>query len=247
MPEEELPLPEEAIPEAPRPRRLWVPALVLLVAGSLLALLIPGLLPREGTGSGTGFIVGEGYVLTAAHVADGAVSITVYRDGRPYRATVVEANLLDDLALLSVERLPGLSPLPWAPRLEGVGDPVVAVGHPHGTAHPVARWTAVAGLGGSGPLRLVLYTADPFAKGYSGAPLVDRAGQVVGVVTGNVSTSGVEFGMATPASRAASWLAGLGVSLPLAFGGDSLPQSEVEARVQGSVVRIEARFPPGAR
>lgn len=247
MPEEELPLPEEVVPESPRPRRLWVPALALLVAGALLALLIPGLLPREGTGSGTGFVVGEGYVLTAAHVVDGAVSITVHLGGRPYRANVVEANPRDDLALLWVERLPRVAALPWAPRLEGVGDQVVAVGHPHGTGSPAARWTAVAGMGGSGPLRLVLYTADPFAKGYSGAPLVDRAGQVVGVVTGNVASGGVELGVATPASRAAPWLAGLGVPLPLSFGGDPLTPSEVEARIQGSVVRIEARFPPGAR
>ncbi|MCX7750323.1 MAG: serine protease [Candidatus Bipolaricaulota bacterium] len=244
MPEGEIPL-EEEVPERPRPRRWWIPAVALLVAGTLLALLIPGLLPREGTGSGTGFVVGDGYVLTAAHVVEGAREIAVYREGRRYPATSVAVNPGEDLALLRVEGLPSLSPLPWAPG-SVVGERGVAVGYPHGSSQPVARWTAVAGVGGSGA-RGAVYTTDPFAKGSSGAPLVNASGHVVGIVTGNVASGGDEFGVATPASRAAAWLRSLGVPVEISLAGDPLPPAEVEARTRASVLRVEARLPPGAR
>ncbi len=258
MTEDEVPPVEEKLPEPPpRPRRWWVVGIVLVVAGALLATFVPGLLPREGTSSGTGFVVAEGgYVLTAAHVVLGATEITVYQDGRGYAASVAALSTDHDLALLSTADAP---PMPVAVLAKGrpeFGDTVITVGHPAGSARPTARSTSVAGVGwwAVGPegavLRDLIATQDPFRRGYSGAPLVNDRGQVVGVVTGSVtSTSGKEFGFAVSIQRAADWLADRGMTLPLATGDLIAPldEAEVVSRINPSVLRVEARFPPGTR
>lgn len=260
---EEQPLPEaweEPLPEPevqPRPRRWWVVGIVLVVAGALLATFVPGLLPREGTSSGTGFVVAEGgYVLTAAHVVLGATEITVYQDGRGYAASIAALSTDHDLALLSAADAP---PMPVAALAKGrpeFGDTVITVGHPAGSARPTTRSTSVVGVGwwAVGPegavLRDLIATQDPFRRGYSGAPLVNEAGQVVGIVTGSVNApGGGELGFAVSIHRTVDWLAGWGMTLPLGSGTPSVPsrEGEVVDLISASVVRVEARLPPGAR
>ncbi|MFH1609198.1 MAG: serine protease [Candidatus Bipolaricaulota bacterium] len=258
---EEQPLPEawEApLPEVqPRPRRWWVPFLVLVVAGALLAMFIPGLLPQERAGSGTGFVIAEGgYILTAAHVVRGADEITVRWEGRRYRATTVATNTEHDLALLLMEDAP---PMPVAvlgrdpPEL---GDEATAVGYPTGTARSTSLTTSVAGLGwwAVGPdgtvLRDLIATREPFRPGYSGAPLVNASGEVVGVVTGSLTaTSGREFGFAVSIRKAAEWLRTRGVTLPVTSGKPDITLSgtEIAGIIGDSVVRVEVHFPPGTR
>lgn len=253
-----FPIGEGEQPQTPsRPRRWWVAAAALLLAATLVATLIPGLLPREKTGSGTGFIVAEeGYVLTAAHVVQGAAEITVFHNGRGHRATLIAVSVEHDLALLVIEDSP---PLPVAALAEGrpeFGDAVTAVGHPSGATRPIALSTHVAGTGwwAVGPestvLRDLIATRDTFRPGYSGSPLVNAAGQVVGIVTGSVTSgSGQAFGFAVSIQRAAGWLASRGMTLPLhpRHPGPPLSEADLAARVSASVVRVEARFPPGSR
>lgn len=260
MTDEDLPVEGEGeLPEAPpRPRRWWVAGLALLVAGALLAAFIPGLLPREKTGFGTGFVISPwGQVLTAAHVVEGATEITVHWDGRGYRAIPVALSAELDLALLLVEGAPPLPVAALAGERPGQGEALAAVGHPGGAIRASSLSTRVAGVGWSvvsdgTVLRDLIATTDPFRPGYSGAPLVNAAGQVVGIVLGRLnygSASGPQFGYAVSIHRAADWLAGRGMALSFAPGEPSIPrgQAEVLELVVPSVVRIETRLPPGTR
>ncbi|MBC7169555.1 trypsin-like peptidase domain-containing protein [Candidatus Bipolaricaulota bacterium] len=251
-----LPVGEGALEIPPR-RRWWVPLLVLLLAGALLAVYIPGLLPEERTGSGTGFAIRDGgYILTAAHVVQGATEIVVRWEGHSYRATTIALSAAHDLALLLAEDALPIPAAALASDRPRFGDRVTAVGHPTGAAQPVALSTHVSGVGGwaVGPegvvLRDLIATQDPFQPGYSGAPLVNEAGQVVGIVTGSVtSASGQEYGFAVSIHRAADWLAGRGMILPLQGGSPAVVLSEADQvdAIRPAVVRVEARFPPGAR
>ena len=242
----------EEVPEVP-PRRWWVAALVLLVAGAVLATFIPGLLPRETTNTGSGFVVAPGYVLTAAHVVQGAREIALYREGRRWRAVAVAESPDLDLALLRVDGAPPWPATPLGGDPVWPGEEVAAVGHPAGALRPLVLPTRVAGVGLSvvsegTVLRDLVATEDPFAPGYSGSPLVDAAGHVVGVVLGRLNYGdgpGAAFGYALSASRAAGWLAGLAVapSLVSKTASGPLRGAEVLARVGPSVVRVEARLP----
>jgi len=250
-----LPVGEEP-PAIPPRRRPWVPLFVLLLAGALLAVYIPGLLPEERTGSGTGFAIREGaYILTAAHVVRGATEIVVRWEGRTYRATALALSVEHDLALLLAEDAPPIPAAVLANDRPKFRDQVTAVGHPTGAAQPIPLLTRVSGVGwwAVGPegavLRDLIATQDPFRPGYSGAPLVNEAGQVVGIVTGSVtSASGQEFGFAVSIQRAVDWLAGRRLALPLGSERPSstLREAEILALVAPSVVRIEARLPRGS-
>jgi S1-C subfamily serine protease len=114
----------------------------------------------------TGFVAGDGRVVTVAHVFGGAGAITV--DGRP--ATVVHLDRRLDLALL---RVPGVGG--DAPRLGGGGDTRVL-----GRPAPVLRH--ITARVDHGPPRPALVLRADVAAGDSGAPLVTASGRVAGVV-----------------------------------------------------------------
>lgn len=255
--DEAFPADGDALPETPpRPQRWWIAGIALAVAGALLATFIPGLLPRERTGSGTGFVIAMGgYILTSAHVVRGATEITVHWSGRGYNASIVTLNSDYDLALLVCDSLPPVPAVAVAGGRPELGDPVTAVGHPGGTRHPTARSTTVAGVGwwavgaDGNVLRDLVATDDPFRPGYSGSPLVNEAGHVVGIVTGSVTSgTGKQFGFAVSIQQAAGWLAGRGMALSLESErpASALREADLLSRVAPSVVRVESRLPPGS-
>jgi hypothetical protein len=161
--------------------RLAALAAALLLAPSIVAAppRAPELVSvRVGHEHATGFVAGDGRVLTVAHVLGGGVGagdaatprpetvITV--DARPATITRVDHRL--DLALL---RVPGLEG--EAPRLGGGGDTRL-----HGRAAPIVRRIS-ARVDGSSPRPALELRAD-VAIGDSGAPLVTPTGRVAGVV-----------------------------------------------------------------
>jgi len=113
----------------------------------------------------TGFVAGDGLVMTVAHVL-GDAPITV--DGRP--ATVARLDSDRDLALLRVSGVRGAPP-----RLGG-GDDTSLLGRPA----PVVRRIRASVDGG--PRRPALEVRAEVAAGDSGAPLVTPTGRVAGVV-----------------------------------------------------------------
>ncbi len=143
-------------------------------------------------GSGSGVIMrSDGYVLTNGHVVDGADRIEVTLQDR----TVLEATdfWLDDALDLAVVKIEA-SGLPEAgfadPRLLNVGDWVVAVGHPFGVSPETAGATVTAGVVSNTGLAFyigdfayynVIQTDAAINPGNSGGPLVNLAGEVVGI------------------------------------------------------------------
>ena len=154
------------------------------------------------TVQGSGFIAEvneQTVVVTNNHVVDGASSITVtFTDGNGYSAELLGADKYADLAVLSLENAPAdLNPLEIvaSSSLE-VGDPVIAVGSPYGLQGSVTSGiisalgrTISEDLSGSVIIPGVIQTSTPINSGNSGGPLVNYAGQVVGITTAIVSDS----------------------------------------------------------
>jgi S1-C subfamily serine protease len=172
----------------------------------------------EESGVGTGVVIVEdGLVLTSLHVVAGAEGITVtFADGFQTPATMISAEPEKDLAVLRVEVIPeGLVPATLASS-QGLepGDDVIAVGNPFGIGSSVSAGV-VSGLGRSYISRM---TGRPIANliqfdaavnpGNSGGPLVNRRGEVVGIVISllNPTEDGVFIGIgfAVPIETAAA-------------------------------------------
>lgn len=154
----------------------------------------PGPEQRRGTGFGSGFIISEdGYVITNAHVVDGATEITVgLNDRREYTAELVGTDAASDIALLKLdtEDLPTVQ-IGDSDELK-VGEWVLAIGSPFGFEH-----TATQGIVSALARSLPDDTYVPFIQtdvavnpGNSGGPLFNTDGQVVGVNSQIYSRSG---------------------------------------------------------
>jgi serine protease Do len=137
--------------------------------------------------SGSGFVIDErGYIVTNAHVVDGAESILIrISDGRRVPAKVIGKDNRVDLALLKVEDVKGLNALPLGDsnRIR-VGEFVMALGHPFNLEHSVSFGIVSrkgAPLTVAAPGFDFIQTDAAINPGNSGGPLVNMAGEVVGV------------------------------------------------------------------
>jgi S1-C subfamily serine protease len=151
-----------------------------------------------GRGAGTGVIISDdGLVLTNNHVIEGADSIKVKLfDGRELNADLVGSSPADDVALVKIRDVSGLSAaeLGSSADLE-VGDPVVAIGNAldlEGT--PTVTQGIVSALNrsidaGNESLSNLIQTDAAINPGNSGGPLVNASGQVVGIDTAIVDGS----------------------------------------------------------
>ena len=146
----------------------------------------------QNTGVGSGVVISEeGVILTNLHVVQGAKRIQVtFADGTESEALVIGVQPENDLAVIKAKRLPDdLQPatLGSSQNLQP-GDEVVAVGFPFGIGPSVSAGV-VSGLnrsfGSEGQTMMRgLIQADAAANpGNSGGPLINMAGEVVGIVT----------------------------------------------------------------
>jgi serine protease Do len=157
---------------------------------------------------GSGFIVRpDGYIVTNNHVVDGATEITVkLSGGRHFTAKVVGRDPKTDLALLKIDaqNLPSVA-FGDSDKLQ-VGEPVMAIGNPFGLEGTVTTGivSAKGRVIGEGPYDDFIQTDASINPGNSGGPLVNQAGQVVGIDTAIVSQSGgsVGIGFAIPINEA---------------------------------------------
>jgi len=139
--------------------------------------------------TGTAFIVNPaGALLTAHHVIDGATSITVSCNGQPaVPATVESSSPAIDLAVLKASRGLGTQTfLRLSPdRVPSLGDTVFTMGYPTPALLGVdVKYTdgTVSALSGPGGDASFLQISVPIQPGNSGGPLVNEAGDVIGVV-----------------------------------------------------------------
>ncbi|HVP33611.1 MAG TPA: Do family serine endopeptidase [Steroidobacteraceae bacterium] len=179
----------------------------------------PGTEPREhpfrSAGSGVIFDAGRGYIVTNAHVVENASEITVtLQDGRDLKAQVVGSDQPSDVAVLKVGA-GGLSQMPLgdSSRLE-VGDFVLAIGNPFGLQHTVTSGI-VSGLSRTGinpdGYEDFIQTDASINPGNSGGALVDLRGELIGINTEILSSTGgnVGIGFAIPVNMVRSVVAQL--------------------------------------
>lgn len=145
---------------------------------------------------------GDGLIVTANHVVERDEEIEVgLPDGRRVAARLVGRDPGNDLALLNVEAA-GLSPLARATSVPRVGHLTLAIGRP-GPSGPMASLGVVSAAGGPlhfrGGHSLERYVRADVAMlpGFSGGPLIDSAGGMIGL---NSSTLGHSGQLTVPAS-----------------------------------------------
>lgn len=154
------------------------------------------------TGSGA-LISADGRVLTAAHVIEGMDEIRVeFLGGETVPARVLRSEPAADISLLQLERVPRgakVAPLANSDTVR-VGDPVMIIGAPYGLSHSMsagwisARWPPNS-VYRSMPMAEFLQTDATINTGNSGGPMFNMAGQVIGVVSHNISKSGGSEGL----------------------------------------------------
>lgn len=160
-----------------------------------------GTVPRdfENKSLGSGFIVsGDGYILTNAHVVDGADEVTVrLTDKREFKARIIGADKRTDVALIKIEA----TGLPAAklgdPAQLRVGEWVVAIGSPFGFDNSVTAGI-VSAKGRSLPQENYvpfIQTDVAINPGNSGGPLFNMRGEVVGINSQIYSRSGGYMGV----------------------------------------------------
>jgi serine protease Do len=166
------------------------PAVVSIVTESVSYNWFWQAVPQTGAGSGI-IISPDGYIVTNNHVVDGATKVTVtLSDGSTFKATIVGTDAQTDLAVLKIDasNLSYLHFLNSSLEQLSVLDPVVAVGN--ALALPGGpTWTTgvVSNLGRSIEentgvvLNDIIQTDAAINAGNSGGPLLDAAGQVVGI------------------------------------------------------------------
>ena len=157
---------------------------------------------RRGGGSGSASVItADGFLLTSAHVVDGATSVTAaFADGTESTVDVVGRDAFSDLAVLRARgEVPSPVTMGNAGQLQ-VGQLVVAVGNPLGLAGSVTAGI-VSALGRSLPTRQgrvvdeVIQTDAALNPGNSGGVLADSRGRMVGV---NTAVAGIGVGLAVP-------------------------------------------------
>jgi serine protease Do len=170
----------------------------------------PGGRPQQQMrGLGSGFIVSpDGYIVTNAHVVDGASEVTVkLTDRREFTAKVIGSDKRTDIALIKIDaaNLPALD-INANPAIRK-GEWVIAIGSPFGFESSVSAGV-VSGVHRAlpnGQMVPFIQTDVAVNPGNSGGPLLNAAGQVVGVNAQIYSRSGGYMGLsfAIPADIAA--------------------------------------------
>ncbi|TCO46764.1 putative serine protease PepD [Kribbella antiqua] len=181
------------------------------------ASVLPGVVSvRAGRATGSGFAIDQqGHVVTNAHVVEGASDVSlVLSNGRTIDAEILGSDPDNDLAVLQVSTADaeGLRALTLGRSAQlRVGDPVLAVGSPLGlegtvTAGIVSAVDRQARFGDNGTRQSAIQTDAAINPGNSGGPLVNAAGQVVGVNTaiatlGTSRSGNIGIGFAIPVDR----------------------------------------------
>jgi len=201
------------LPQAPLEKGTRAPGSVAGIASSAL----PGVVTIHVSGSseegtGTGFVLDkQGHILTNNHVvapagSEGDISVT-FNGGQTARAKLVGRDAGYDLAVIRVEGVSGLSPLPLGNSDSvQVGDPVVAIGAPFDLAGTVTSGiisakerpiTAGGEKEDGSDISYVdaLQTDAPINPGNSGGPLVDGKARVIGINSAiRAADDGAELG-----------------------------------------------------
>jgi S1-C subfamily serine protease len=171
----------------------------------------------EEGGLGTGVVINaEGAVLTALHVVEGAPSIEVtFSDGTRSPATIETRDAAHDIAVLAAQQLPSVVVPATLGGGARVGDEAFTVGHPLGLVGSLSAGV-ISGLdrsfkdpSGREIEGLIQFDAA-VNPGSSGGPLLNRSGQVIGIVTALANPAGTASGRG---------FTGIGFAVPISTAG----------------------------
>ena len=164
------------------------------------------------SGAGSGVIISsDGYILTCAHVVDGASAITVTIGDKDYTATLVGEDTTSDIAVIKIDA-DGLTPATVgnSDSLK-VGQSVMAVGNPlgelggtvtGGMISALNRSVTIQGSSSVNTMSLIQMDAS-VSPGNSGGGLFNMNGELVGIVNAKSSSSDAEgLGFAIPINDA---------------------------------------------
>jgi S1-C subfamily serine protease len=191
---------------------------------------------QQGQASGSGIVIdGKGTILTNWHVVENAVKVTVsFENNQTVDAQVLGKNPSNDLALLrvSAEGIK-LHPIPLGDSSKAqVGDPVLAIGNPFGFARTLTtgvvsalqrQITAPNGF----TISNVIQTDAPINPGNSGGPLLNAAGEAIGINSQIESGSGGSVG--------------IGFAVPINTAKAQLPQLKKGGTVRGAYLGVSTR------
>lgn len=164
------------------------------------------------SGAGSGVIISsDGYILTCAHVVDGASTITVTINDKDYVATLVGEDTTSDVAVIKIDA-DGLTPATVgdSDNLK-VGQSVMAVGNPlgelggtvtGGMISALNRSVTIQGSSSTNTMSLIQMDAS-VSPGNSGGGLFNMNGELIGIVNAKSSSSDAEgLGFAIPINDA---------------------------------------------
>jgi serine protease Do len=172
---------------------------------------------------GSGVIIDkDGYILTNNHVVEQTDEIMVkLADEKEFRAKIIGRDPKTDLALIRIETDHPLEALPFGDSDElEVGEWVVAIGNPFGLGNTVTAGIVSAKYRnlGAGSYDNFIQTDAPINPGNSGGPLLNTAGEVIGINTAIFSRTGGSIG--------------IGFAIPINMAKELLPQLK-----EGKVIR----------
>ncbi len=188
----------------------------------------------QSTATGTGFVIDQdGHIVTASHVVDGASSITItFEDGVTRTATLLGQDDVTDVAVLKIDPA-GLTlhPLKLASSASlDVVDEVAAIGDPFGYARSISTGI-VSGVDrtieapNGFTVAHAIQTDAALSPGNSGGPLLNAAGEVVGIAD-QIATGGSEQN------------AGVGFAVPIDLVTASLPQLKAGEQVSHAYLGV---------
>jgi serine protease Do len=148
-------------------------------------------------GVGSGFVISDdGYIMTNAHVVEGADEVTVtLTDRREFKAKVLGADKRSDVALLKVEarNLPSLR-IGDSNRIR-VGEWVIAIGSPFNLENTVTAGIISAKARDTGEYLPLIQSDVAVNPGNSGGPLINMRGEVIGINSQIATLSGAYNGI----------------------------------------------------
>ncbi len=191
---------------------------------------------QRGTATGSGFMVDRnGTILTNAHVIEGATNVLVRGSNlKTVSATIVGRDVSDDLAVLKIDPQGlGLHPLVLGSSKDvQVGDPTIAIGNPFGldrtlTTGVVSALQRQIQAPNGFKIDHVIQTDAAINPGNSGGPLLDGAGEVIGV-NSQIETAG----------GSVSGNIGIGFAIPVDTAKLVIPQIEKQGTIQAPFLGV---------
>ena len=197
---------------------------------------IPGLPNPRGGGrsTGSGFALdAQGYILTNAHVVEGAEDVTVrFGDEGSVEAEVEGSDPSTDLAVLKIDpKETKFKPLPLGNSSKvRVGDPAIAIGNPFGLEHTVTTGIVSAvqrSIDSPNGFSIpnAIQTDASINPGNSGGPLLDGSGRVIGI-NAQIATGG------------GSGSVGIGFAIPIDLAKRVVPELKEDGSVEHAYIGV---------